>query len=119
MMSCESSYGCKLKLQDTRDSCWGTVMVNCGGELDFYYGPNGEFEYRVYSNRRDLMMEAGPVEAGAVELSTSTRGGATNAGGSFSLEEAVKDVVTTTTTTTKSSSGSSLRGGATGSKRTL
>jgi hypothetical protein len=119
-MSCESSYGCKLKLQDTRDSCWGTVMVNCGGELDFYYGPNGEFEYRVYSNRRDLMMEAGPVEAGAVELlSTSTRGGATNAGGSFSLEEAVKDVVTTTTTTTKSSSGSSLRGGATGSKRTL
>jgi hypothetical protein len=113
MMSCESSNACKLKLQDTRDNCWGTVMVNCGGELDFYYGPNGEFEYRVYSNRRDLMMEAGAVEL----LSTSTRGGATNAGGSFSLEDAVKDVVTTTTTTKSSSSSSSLRGGATGSKR--
>jgi hypothetical protein len=90
------------------NSCTGTVLVNCGGYLEFYYDANGQFDYRVVNGRRSLM-EAEEMDAElANALPASSRGGAAVAGGPFSLEEGVKE---------EDGTSSGLRGGAKGSKK--
>jgi hypothetical protein len=61
---CNSDTACKLKLHGnsnddySRDSCFGTVLVSCGGYLEFYYGPDGNADYLVNNTvaRRSLSM---------------------------------------------------------------
>jgi hypothetical protein len=105
-LTCESVYGfCKVKLQDARESCWGTVLVGCDGELDFYYGPNGEFDYQVINSRRGLV-EGVEVDAELADILPSSSRGRAASSPSFSLEDGVTEGVTS----------SSLRGGAKGPK---
>jgi hypothetical protein len=101
---------CRIKLGDDNDdanahSCSGYVNVPCGGELEFYYGPNGSQEFKISNGRRSLMNEADAAKAVVAGALPSPSIGAA-ADVATSMEERVKDATS-----------SSLRGGAKGSKR--
>jgi hypothetical protein len=104
---------CRIKLGDDNDdanahSCSGYVNVPCGGELEFYYGPNGSQEFKISNGRRSLLNEAdaAKAEVAGVLPSPSMGGGAADV--ASSLEDRVNDATS-----------SSLRGGAKGSKRIM
>jgi hypothetical protein len=115
---CDDTSGCKIKLTDTRDSCWGTVWVPCGDFLEFYFDANGQYNYQVISRRRRrrrrrrrLVMKAEAVETAEEEedalpslssLITSDRAVADAA--SSSLGDAAVNGINTSTS-------SGLRGG--------
>jgi hypothetical protein len=104
---CNDSNACKVKLADSSDdavfhTCYGTVLVGCGNELEFYYGPHGQFEYSVSNGRRSLMMEADVAKSDVLNIlrSPSRSSGAEVASTSL-REEGVEGVTS-----------SSLRGSA-------
>jgi hypothetical protein len=112
---CDDTSGCKIKLTDTRDSCWGTVWVPCGDFLEFYFDANGQYNYQVISRRRrrrrrSLVMKTEAVKTAEEEdvlpslssLITSDRAVADAA--SSSLGDAAVNEITTSTS-------SGLRGG--------
>ena len=107
-MQCNSNSACKLKLagesddDHPSDSCYGTVLVPCGGYLEFYFGPGHEYDYLVNNGRRSRSLTIMELEATDEE------------------EDGVKeDTARFSGSSSSSSSSSRLRGGAKGSKRIL
>lgn len=78
------------------------MLVSCGGELKFYYGPNGEEEFSVSRRRRSLVTEA---EAHEEEVNGGFVADPSASFSSFSLGTGVQGATS-----------GSLRGGAKGSK---
>jgi hypothetical protein len=106
---CNSDTACKLKLHGnsnddySRDSCLGTVLVSCGGYLEFYYGPDGTADYLVNNTvaRRSLsMMDTAQELEAAYNETLGFEEGVTSSSGLRGV-----------------TSSSGLRGGAKGSKR--
>jgi hypothetical protein len=107
-VQCNSNNACKIKLSDEGNdddaehgTCYGTVLVGCGYELEFYFSSDGQYEYAVVPGRRQLVTtEAAEAEAAVVVGEEHVFP---------TLGEKVKGSTTTT-------SSSSLRGGAKGWK---
>lgn len=113
-MECFDDLACLIKLADSTDDgsgCGRTVTVPCGGELEFYYGPNGQEELSIYRRRNLMTGEALEAEAtneeeeDVVASSSSLGVGGDVVGAAFSSLGEVAQVTS-----------SSLRGGAKGSK---
>jgi hypothetical protein len=125
-VGCNYNSGCKVKIAEPNDDgsgCYGTVLVGCGGELKFYYGPDGSYEYSVNGRRRrrrlDLAKttdaeeeeEAKAEVEGALSSSSLEAIGSDVADGAPSLGEG--------SSSSSSSSNSSLRGGAKKESKTI
>jgi hypothetical protein len=116
--SCSDSAHCKLKIHDGSGTCYGTVLVPCGGEIKFYCGADGSPDYAVTSGSddngfRDLLEESeeGTTDKeGAVSSLQVVRSGSSTIDTAFSSSTKGEGVEDGTT--------GGLRG-ATGSRRTV
>jgi hypothetical protein len=87
-MHCTDAFGnnnCKVKLVDDRNSCWGTVLVECHGLLEFYFDENGNYAYFVLSG--DAVAAAAASSSAQEEgvVGNGTIGGLRGAKGSSRL----------------------------------
>jgi hypothetical protein len=54
-VDCSSEFddtACKLKLVDGNNNCYGTVLVECGNTLKFFFNSKGQYDYCNHINCR-------------------------------------------------------------------